>query len=180
MRDKLAFRISLGGIVTSICLLLMFCTGIFPMLDYAIPTFAGFLMVVMIVETGTKWAITTYVATSFLCFFVTANYQASFLFVLFMGYYPILRFYFDKMKNKLICWVLKFAIFNMAIVVFYWIMQFLFVGEDILEGMEFFGKYALLVLWIMANVFFVIYDRLLGQLTYLYINWFRKKILRRK
>ena len=51
---------------------------------------------------------------------------------------------------------------------------------DLLEGMEKFGKYALLVLWVGANIFFYIYDMLLGQLINLYVNWFRKKILKRK
>ena len=48
------------------------------------------------------------------------------------------------------------------------------------EGMEDFGKYALLILWAGANVFFFIYDRLVGQLTDIYVNWFRKRILKRK
>ena len=64
MRNKLAFKVALGGIVTAVCLFSMFCTGMFPMLDYAIPTFAGFLMVIMIVETSARWAVTTYAATS--------------------------------------------------------------------------------------------------------------------
>lgn len=49
-----------------------------------------------------------------------------------------------------------------------------------LEDMEMFGKYAVLVLWLAANLFFFIYDYALTQLTDMYINWFRKKILRRK
>ena len=49
-----------------------------------------------------------------------------------------------------------------------------------LEGMEMFGKYAVFVLWAAANLFFFIYDYALTQLTDMYINWFRKKILRRK
>lgn len=49
-----------------------------------------------------------------------------------------------------------------------------------LEGMEMFGKYAIMVMWLAANAFFFIYDRLLGQLIDIYVNWFRKKILRRK
>ena len=36
------------------------------MLDYTIPTFAGFMMVVMIVEVDKNWAIATYCAVSLL------------------------------------------------------------------------------------------------------------------
>ncbi|MBQ9375238.1 MAG: hypothetical protein IJU04_02740 [Ruminococcus sp.] len=179
MRNKLAFRISLGGIIASVCLLLMFCTNMFPMLDYTIPAFAGFLMVVMIVETSPKWSIVTYFVVSALCLIVTPNYEATMLFILFMGYYPILKFYLDRLKNKVLAWVIKFAVFNLALVLFYLVFTFLFTSVDLLEGMEMFGKYALLILWVMANVVFVVYDIVLGQLIDLYVNWFRKKILRR-
>lgn len=180
MKNKLAFRISLGGIITAICLFSMFCTGFLPMLDYTIPTFAGFLMVIMIVEINTKWALTAYAAVSFLSLLITPNYQASFLFILFMGYYPILKTYLERMKNKALSWAVKFVVFNAAVVVFFLLFQYVFMSEDMFEGMEMFGRYAALVLWLAANVFFVIYDRLLGQLTDIYVNWFRKKILRRK
>ena len=180
MRNKLAFRISLGGIISSVCLFLMFCTNMFPMLDYTIPAFAGFLMVVMIVETSPKWAFTTYVTVSVLCFIMTPNYEASLLFILFMGYYPILKFYLERIDNKDLCWVLKYTVFNIAVVVFYIVFQYIITSVDLLEGMGAFGKYAVLVLWLGANVFFLVYDYVLGQLIDLYIHWFRKKILRRK
>ena len=98
------------------------------MLDYTIPTFAGFMMVVMIVEVDKNWAIATYCAVS----------------------------------------------------IFFLAFQYIFTSVDMLEGMEMFGKYAVLVLWAAANLFFFIYDYALTQLTDMYINWFRKKILRRK
>lgn len=180
MGNKLAFKVSLGGIITSICLFLMFCTGMFPMLDYTIPAFAGFLMVIMIVETGAKWAFVTYASVSVLCFIMTPNYEASLLFILFMGYYPILKFYLDRLTSKGLSWIIKYLVFNAAITAFYFIFRFLITSVDLTEDMDMFGKYALLVLWIGANVFFLIYDIMLGQLIDLYVNWFRKKILRRK
>jgi len=73
-----------------------------------------------------------------------------------------------------------FAVFNVAIVIFFLAFQYIFTSVDMLEGMEMFGKYAVLVLWAAANLFFFVYDYALTQLTDMYINWFRKKILRRK
>ena len=150
------------------------------MLDYTIPTFAGFMMVVMIVEVDKNWAIATYCAVSLLSIFVTPNYEATLLFILFMGYFPILKYYLDQKKNRLLVWAIKLAVFNVAIVIFFLAFQYIFTSVDMLEGMEMFGKYAVLVLWAAANLFFFIYDYALTQLTDMYINWFRKKILRRK
>lgn len=150
------------------------------MLDYTIPAFAGFLMVVMIVETSPKWAVTTYFVVSALCLVITPNYEASMLFILFMGYYPILKFYLDQLNNKVFSWSVKYIVFNLAAAVFFLAFQYVFTSVDLLEGMDMFGRFALPVLWIMGNVFFWLYDKVLGQLVDLYVNWFRKKILRRK
>lgn len=180
MRNKIAFKVALGGICSAVCLLAMFCSGFLPMLGYTIPTFAGFMMVVMIVETDKNWAIATYCAVSLLCIFVTPNYESTLLFILFMGYYPIMKFYLDQKKNKLLVRAVKFAVFNAAVILFYLAFKFIFTAVDMLEGMEMFGRYAVLVLWLFANLFFLIYDYALTQLINIYVNWFRKKILRRK
>lgn len=180
MRNKLAFKVALGGIVSAVCLMAMFTSGFLPMLDYAIPTFTGFMMVIMIVEVDRNWAIATYCAVSLLCPLITPNFQASLLFIIFMGYYPILKFYLDKKKNRVLAWIIKLLLFNTAIIIFFMVFQYLFTSRDMLEGMEMFGKYAVYALWAMANLFFLIYDYALTQMINLYINWFRKKILRRK
>ncbi len=150
------------------------------MLDYTIPAFAGFLMVVMIVETSPKWAVTTYFVVSALCLVITPNYEASMLFILFMGYYPILKFYLDQLNNKVFSWSVKYIVFNLAAAVFFLAFQYVFTSVDLLEGMDMFGRFALPLLWLMGNAFFWLYDKVLGQLVDLYVNWFRKKILRRK
>lgn len=180
MRNGLAYRVSLGGVISSLCVFFMFCSNLFPMLNYTIPTFAGFLMVVMIVETNAVWAFTTYAAVSILSFLVTPNLEAAMLFTLFMGYYPILRVYLQKVTKPVLRLTIKLLVFNAAVFVFYILFQYVFMTEDMLEGLERFGKYAGAVLLVGANMFFIVYDRLVGQLTDLYINWFRKKILKRK
>ena len=180
MKDKTAFKVALGGICSAVCLLAMFCTSFLPMLDYTIPTFAGFMMVVMEGEVDKKWAAATYIATSLLCIFVTPNYEATLLFILFMGYYPILKFSLDKKKNKVLVWIIKLLVFNAAAIVFFMIFQYILTDGKMLEGMEMFGKYAALVMLVAANIIFLIYDFALTQLTAIYVYWLRKRILRRK
>lgn len=175
-----AFRVALGGICAAVCLLMMFCSAFLPGLSYAIPVFAGVLMVVMIVETDSRWAVATYCAVSLLCIFITPNIEASLLFILFMGYYPILQFWLRKKKSRPLIWAVKLCVFNLAIVIYYNLFKFIFTSVDMMEGTEFFGKYALLVLWAEAEVCFLVYDKFLTMIVDVYINWFRKKILRRK
>ena len=175
-----AFRVALGGICAAVCLMLMFFSTFLPGLSYTIPVFAGVLMVVMIVETDIKWALATYCAVSLLCMFITPNIEASLLFILFMGYYPILQFWLADKKNKVLVWTVKLVSFNLAIIIYYNLFKFLFTSVDMMEGSEFLGKFALPALWLEAEILFFVYDRFLSLIIDVYISWFRKKILRRK
>lgn len=175
-----AFCVALGGVITALVLLLMFMNTIFPMLDYAIPTYAGFLMVVVISEAGSGWAFMTYASCAALCLLMSPDYQANLLFILFMGYYPILYVYLRRIANARLQRLAKLVIFNIAVITYALIFKFLFTSVDLFEGMEKFGKWAAPAMLLMANVFFGIYDRLLGDLIELYTIWFRKKILTKK
>jgi hypothetical protein len=179
-RPTTAFCVALGGIITALVSLLMFCATMFPMLDYAIPAYAGFLMVVVIVEAGSKWAVLTYCSCAVLCPLITPDYEANLLFIIFMGYYPFLYVYLERLRNRQLRIALKLVIFNTAVIIYAMLFQYIFTSVNLFEGMESLGKWAAPAMLIFANAFFVIYDRLLGQLIGLYTGWFRKKILRKR
>ena len=143
---------ALGGICSAVCLLLMFSSSFLPMLDYTIPTFAGFMMVVMIVEVDKNWAIATYCAVSLLSIFVTPNYEATLLFILFMGYYPILLNIISTKKENSLFVGNKACSVQCGDSHILWLFS-IFTSVDMLRGMEMFGKYAVLVLWAAANLF---------------------------
>ena len=180
MKEKISFTVALGGICSAVCVFTMFLSGFLPMFGYTIPAFAGFMMVVMVVETSIGWAMATYCSVSLLCIFVTPNYESSLLFILFMGYYPILKYSLDRHVKKPVRIAIKLIVYNAAIVLFYMAFKFIFTAVDMMEGLERFGKYAPLVLWLMANGVLPVYDYALTQLTEVYTTWFRKKILKRK
>ncbi|MBQ1538280.1 MAG: hypothetical protein IIZ73_08215 [Ruminococcus sp.] len=179
-KPSTAFCVALGGITSALVLLMMFSSTMFPAFDMAIPTFAGFLMVVIIIEAGTKWAVTAYFSCAALSLLMTPDYEAVLLFILFMGYYPILYVYIKKLKPFIIRMAVKLMIFNAAVVVYAMCFKFIFTSVDLLEGMEDFGDMAVPAMMILANVFFLVYDNLLGMLIAMYSRWFRKKILKRR
>ena len=179
-KPRTAFCVALGGTITSLVLLLMFMATAFPALDYAIPTYAGFLMVVVIVEAGSGWALVTYCACALLCPLLTPDYEATLLFILFMGYYPILYVFLNRIKNSVLRMSVKLIVFNAAVLAYAAVFKFVFTSVDLMEGMESFGKWAEPALLGLANIFFIFYDRVLGMLIKKYIGWFRKKVLKRK
>ncbi|MCI9406312.1 MAG: hypothetical protein HFK04_05295, partial [Oscillospiraceae bacterium] len=103
---KKSSQVALGGVIASLCTLLMLLTGLFPFLTYAAPAAAGFLLIAIIVDCGYRWAILVYLVVSVLSLFIVPDKQAAIIFV-FLGYYPIIKDYLDfistEKRNEILC-----------------------------------------------------------------------------
>jgi hypothetical protein len=179
MKKKVSFKVSLGGIVSSICLFAMFLTGIMPLFVYALPAAAGTLMIIIVIEISRSWAFVTYISVGLLSLLITPDKEAAILFILFFGYYPIMKSLLEKLKSKLIEIVSKLAIFNCGIVAAYFLLIHVMGMAEVLENLGEYGEYGAYILLAVGNAIFVVYDIALTQLISSYMNWFRPKILRK-
>ena len=169
----------MGGLCTALCLVLMFMTGMVPVSTFALPAVAGLVLIVVAVEMGRRTALVVYAATALLCIFVVPDVEASMLFLCFFGYYPIIKPKIDGLRSVVLRWVLKFGIYNAAVVVAYLCVIFLFGLTQVLEETGPWGQYGLLILLGLANVIFVLYDVVVKRMYLLYLCWFRPKFLHR-
>ena len=169
----------MGGLCAALCILFMFMTALFPFLEFALPAMAGMVLIAVVVENGHKTAAMVYVAVSILAFFIVPNREVGLLFVFFFGVYPIMKDYLDKIRPKILQYLIKFAVFNILIVACYLVVIFVFGISDVLTETGDFGKYSTLILLGMGNVVFGVYDFALKRITDAYIYWFRKIILRK-
>ncbi|MEG0754728.1 MAG: hypothetical protein RR461_12900, partial [Angelakisella sp.] len=160
-------------------LLLMFMTGIIPFGEYALPAFAGIVIIAVVVENGCKTAVLVYAAVSILAIFMVPIKEAALLFIFFFGYYPILQTKLVQIQSKPLQYALKFIIFNVAVIAAYAVVIYVMGISEILDEFGSFGKYSALILLALGNVFFGIYDFTVDNLHYVYIHWFRPKFLRR-
>ena len=67
-----AYKIALGGIISALCLLTMFMTGIFPVLSILLPMISGIFMMIMVSEINISWAFLTYISVSLLSLMLTS------------------------------------------------------------------------------------------------------------
>ncbi len=179
MKSKVSFKVSLGGVVSSICLFAMFLTGIMPIFVYALPAAAGTLMIIIVVEISTTWAFVTYISVGLLSLLITPDKEASILFILFFGFYPIIKSQLEKLKVKLFEYLLKLVVFNAGILLSYLLLIKIMGMSEVLEQLGDYGKYGGLIFLAVGNAVFIVYDIALTQLISTYINWFRPKILRK-
>ena len=161
-------KIALGGLLTALGVVLMFLTGLIPIGTYALPAIAGVLLIVAVIEIGAKWAWMIYAAVAVLSLLFAADKEAALLFVLFFGYYPVLKSFLERISNKVLSWISKFAVFSVAVVAcFFLAVNFLQLPED---SFTVFGIYLPWVFLILGNAVFLIYDIALSGLVATYVE----------
>lgn len=158
---------AIGGIVSSLAVVIMLCTYISPLLVYTAPPFAGLLLVLTVNELGYKWSLGTYATISILSLLFIADKEAAVFFTMFFGYFPILVLFFEeKLNNMILKFIIKLLIFDLSCSGAVFISSFVF-GIDYSDFLED-GILFLAFFIIMMNVLFVIYDRLVIRLQQLY------------
>lgn len=151
---KKSKRIALCGMLSALSLVIML-VAYFPYLTYTLPALAGILFAIVMVEIGTKWAWGSFVTTAILALLLCEK-EAAVIFVAFFGYYPILKANLERISIKIVEYIAKFILFNVAVVAAYLVIIYVF--SIPIENMGQFGQYTLLILLGMGNVVFIIYD----------------------
>lgn len=173
---KLSFQIAFGGIVSALCILLMFSVGIFPVMLYVFPMISSLLIFILSYECGNRTALASYFSVSFLSVILSPDKESALIFLAFFGYYPILSRHIDRLKSKLVQWIIRFAVFNVSMIASYFVLLKLFLASE----NELFGGMSKFVLLAIGNIMLVIYDIAIRNVSYLYVTKIRKKLFKRK
>ena len=146
---------AISGLMTALSVVLMMLTTLIPVFMYVIPIVTGVLVLFTADVSNKKWGAGVYFSTAFLSLLLITDKEAALTYALFFGYYPLIKDLIEKLP-RLISWILKLLIFNLAAVSIGVIGFYVFgvSGEEYNE----FGKYTIPILLIMANVAFVLYD----------------------
>ena len=177
MRPRsISYRVALGGIIASLCLLAMFLTGVIPIFYILLPMIAGLLLSIMVTETGTRWALLTYLSVGVLYLFMTPNKDAAMIFLLFFGHYPIVVPFLQKIRLPFLRILLKLLLFNGCMLAYFGIMVYVLGIHDLLEQMGEFGRYGAWMLLGTANMMFLCYDYTMKNSTVLYERYLKPKI----
>ena len=125
MRPRsISYRVALGGIIASLCLLAMFLTGVIPIFYILLPMIAGLLLSIMVTDPGTRWALLPYLSVGVLSLFMTPNKDAAMIFLLFFGHYPIVVPFLQKIRLPFLRILLKLLLFNGCMLAYFGIMVY--------------------------------------------------------
>ncbi|HNX14594.1 MAG TPA: hypothetical protein PK854_07375 [Oscillospiraceae bacterium] len=160
--------VAFGGVITALALALMLLAGVLPTASYSLAALAGMLLVPLVIEFGFKTSVSAFAAVGLLSMLLITDKEAGILFCCVLGWYPIAKAPFEKIKSNVLCWAVKLAVFNLALVGFYFLSTRLFFVTGFEDTVL--GRYSIPLLWGLGNIAFIFYDIALSKLIMLYMR----------
>ncbi len=152
-------EIARGGLLTAAAVALLYIGGTVTYIGPAACLVAGVTSAVPLLRRARlKTAVTLYLAVSILSALLVPRKIEVAAYILFCGLYPIVKFCVECYVPRRRQMDLKLAYFNIMLVIAAALAIFVFLPQFSLSG------FRLLVVWVAANIVFVIYDVALSRL----------------
>ena len=179
MSDRRAFRVAFCGVMAGLMAALMLLGTLIPLSTYLCPMLAGALVIPVVWELGEGSGWLLYLAVSALSMILAPDKEAALLYVLLLGWYPVLRPRLMHISKRPLRIAVKLILFNAAVCAVYALLLFVFVSPDLqAEAAEWTALFLAGMLF-LGNVMFLVYDLLLARLTDRYVTWLRPKLFSR-
>lgn len=170
-RRKSSFdkRIVVAGVLVALSVIILYLGCAIEVLDLTMSAIVSLLVVIIVIEMGHNYAWLTYVATAILSLVLLPQKTPAIFYACFMGFYPIVKSYIEKIRSALVRWIIKIVIGNAAIA-----LMFLFMSIFVPE--EFAMLEMIIILYILALAAFITYDIALTRLITVYFIKIRERI----
>lgn len=139
------------SLMTALGVVMMILGQLLGIATYAMPMLVGLMLIPLGKRCGTKYHITTFAAIALLSLLLVSDVEQSLLFAAFLGWYPALRPWLQRIKRKTFRLLVKLAVFNVPVIAMEWLLMTLLVPES----ME---RWFVWLLLALGNITFLLYD----------------------
>ena len=152
----------------------MLASAIVPATIYALPGAASLLILFMMAECNKKWAMGVYFGTAVVTAIIVPEKEAVAMYIGVLGYYPVLKTVFDKIKPKVLRIIVK-ALFFLGVVtaVYLIIIKVFGISAEMLEDTQ---KFYIPVLYVLGLAAFLMYDYALSVFELAYYRKWQKQV----
>lgn len=173
MKNKNTYRLALASVICTLCVIILFLGSVITVLDLSCAAVSAIAVTLVVIEAGGIYPWFVWLGASILGLLLCPDKFGSTTFLVFCGYYPMLKQYIERIKSRIIQWTLKLMLFNAALTVI--ISAALFIlGLPETEITYSIGVYGL------CNLTFVIFDIALTRLISMYQFRFRDRFFKHK
>lgn len=171
---------ALGGLISALTLVILYMTYLFPTNTLTLLTLAAFMVPLALIRSRLRTAIIVYITTTLLAVLLLPP-NISLMYGLFFGSYGLIKYFTEKLSSPIAEWLLKFTYFN--VVFFIGLNTFMtFISPTLLDRLNILSEQflptlpqgGLILLWVVGQVAFVIFDYALILLINMYYKYFSR------
>lgn len=161
MRNSSAKQIALGGMLGAAALVIMCLGGLIPIATYVCPMLCAIIGAFIFRFCGTRIAWTWYAVVCILSIMFGPDKESAGVF-LFLGYYPFLKPWFDRLHFGII---FKILYFNFVTALLYFFLIFLMGVADIVQEYAHLQIWSICILLVLGNLTFFLLDKVLQRVA---------------
>ncbi|MBO7157905.1 MAG: hypothetical protein J6W31_04805, partial [Clostridia bacterium] len=107
---KKSKEIALAGMLSALAVLILLLGSMIVLLDLSAAALAALVVMVAMIDFGNGKAVAVYLVSAILSVLMFPK-TASIVFAAFVGYYPVLKVYLDKIRPKVLQYAVKLVLF---------------------------------------------------------------------
>lgn len=162
MRKTKASQIALGGMLTAVAVVIMAMGSLIPLNTYVCPVLCILITRLIISTCGKRIGWCYYGAVSILSLLLAPDREAALVYV-FLGYYPMIRHWFDRIRHRPVQLVLKTVLFTLAGCGVYGLLMFVLGMNELLAEFRQMGAVLTVIMVAVWDLLFLMVDRLLSM-----------------
>lgn len=162
-------QLSISAILSALGVVILLMGSIIQILDLSMAVIASIIIIYAVIELRGFWPYLIYAVTAFLSLLLLPDKFVAVVYAIFCGYYPALKFIFEKKLSRIPEWIVKLIVFNVALSLVAFIsIKLLNIPANELS----FGW----LLYLGGNFVFVVYDLALTNLISFYFFKLRRRL----
>ena len=170
-------KTALGGLTAALVSVIMLVSDFtYPNQQFSIAAAAGVIILSLSFAAGKRTAIYSYAASSVIIFLICTYKLCAVYYILFFGYYPLLRSAFGRISSRVLSFAAKLIYFNLTVFVIIALCRYMLQTDMIVS--ELFGISIPYLFAMAINAAFIVYDLALHFYTVKYESRIAKLSLR--
>lgn len=168
-RSERTKKIAISAMLSALGVVVLYLGSVIEVIDIAMAVIASLFAIFAVIEYGAASAWSIYAITGVLSAILIPNKFPAIMYILFFGFYPIIKEKIESLSKKALQWALKEVVFNVCLMLLMIIGNY-FLMIDIKAWLA-----VEIVFFVLANATFVIYDIALTRLISFYVFRLRGK-----
>ena len=176
-------KLTVSALLSALGVVMLLVGSLIEVLDLSMAALASFFCIFAVIELGDAYPWLIFSVTSILSVIIMPQSMGGWFYLLFFGYYPIIKEKLERLKKPL-AWLIKLIVLNTAMIVSVALAYFLFFGQKggnlfdaflYVFGGEGIGTYLAAAVYVAFNVVFIVYDIALTRIISYYFFKLRSK-----